>query len=138
MLAAFAARGLTVSPHKVGPDYIDPGYHGLAAGRPGRNLDPWLTGEERIAPLFLHGARGADIAVVEGNAEEAQDALRHVPEADPDPVWRCKSCGTVHGAWHPICDACESVGSIAWGQPVDAAHQQPRLAQPEPIEGLTS
>ena len=66
LIAALTARGLTVSPHKVGPDYIDPGYHGLAAGRPGRNLDPWLVGEERIAPLFLHGARGADIAVVEG------------------------------------------------------------------------
>jgi cobyrinic acid a,c-diamide synthase len=66
LIAALTARGLTVSPHKVGPDYIDPGYHGLAAGRPGRNLDPWLVGEERIAPLFLHGARSADVAVVEG------------------------------------------------------------------------
>ncbi|MGY1600731.1 cobyrinate a,c-diamide synthase [Geodermatophilus sp. SYSU D00815] len=66
LVAAFTARGLAVSPHKVGPDYIDPGYAGLAAGRPGRNLDPWLVGEERIAPLFLHGARGADVAVVEG------------------------------------------------------------------------
>jgi cobyrinic acid a,c-diamide synthase len=66
LIAAFTARGLAVSPHKVGPDYIDPGYHGLAAGRPGRNLDPWLVGEDRIAPLFLHGAQGADLAVVEG------------------------------------------------------------------------
>jgi cobyrinic acid a,c-diamide synthase len=69
LIAALTARGLTVSPHKVGPDYIDPGYHGLAAGRPGRNLDPWLVGEERIAPLFLRGAmhpRPADVAVVEG------------------------------------------------------------------------
>ncbi len=66
LIAALTARGLTVSPHKVGPDYIDPGYHGLAAGRPGRNLDPWLVGEERVAPLFLHGARSADVAVVEG------------------------------------------------------------------------
>jgi cobyrinic acid a,c-diamide synthase len=66
LMAALSARGLTVSPHKVGPDYIDPGYHALAAGRPGRNLDPWLTGEELIAPLLLHGARGADIAIVEG------------------------------------------------------------------------
>jgi cobyrinic acid a,c-diamide synthase len=66
LIAALTARGLTVSPHKVGPDYIDPGYHGLAAGRPGRNLDPWLVGEERVAPLFLHGARAADVAVVEG------------------------------------------------------------------------
>ncbi|SFO11990.1 cobyrinic acid a,c-diamide synthase [Geodermatophilus obscurus] len=66
LVAALTARGSAVSPHKVGPDYIDPGYAGLAAGRPGRNLDPWLCGEERIAPLFLHGARGADVAVVEG------------------------------------------------------------------------
>jgi cobyrinic acid a,c-diamide synthase len=66
LVAALTARGLAVSPHKVGPDYIDPGYAGLAAGRPGRNLDPWLCGEERIAPLFLHGSRRADVAVVEG------------------------------------------------------------------------
>ena len=70
LIAALTDRGLAVSPHKVGPDYIDPGYHGLAAGRPGRNLDNWLVGEERIVPLFLHGARSgprpADIAVVEG------------------------------------------------------------------------
>ena len=66
LMAALAARGLQVSPHKVGPDYIDPGYHALATGRPGRNLDPVLVGEERIAPLLLHGAAGADIAVVEG------------------------------------------------------------------------
>ncbi|MDH6134392.1 cobyrinic acid a,c-diamide synthase [Kitasatospora sp. MAA4] len=66
LMAALAARGLAVSPHKVGPDYIDPGYHALATGRPGRNLDAFLCGPERIAPLFLHGAAGADVAVVEG------------------------------------------------------------------------
>ncbi len=66
LMAALRARGFAVSPHKVGPDYIDPGYHALATGRPGRNLDPVLCGEERIAPLLLHGARGADVAVVEG------------------------------------------------------------------------
>ncbi|MDP9844490.1 cobyrinate a,c-diamide synthase [Streptosporangium lutulentum] len=66
LMAAFTRRGMAVSPHKVGPDYIDPSYHALATGRPGRNLDPWLVGEERIAPLFGHGAAGADLAVVEG------------------------------------------------------------------------
>ena len=66
LMAALRARGLDVSPHKVGPDYIDPGYHALATGRPGRNLDPVLVGEERVAPLLLHGAAGADVAVVEG------------------------------------------------------------------------
>ncbi|MFE0850568.1 cobyrinate a,c-diamide synthase [Streptomyces rochei] len=66
LMAALAARGLAVSPHKVGPDYIDPGYHALATGRVGRNLDAYLCGTELVAPLFLHGARGCDIAVVEG------------------------------------------------------------------------
>ncbi|WP_305787932.1 cobyrinate a,c-diamide synthase [Symbioplanes lichenis] len=66
LLAAFAARGVRVAPFKVGPDYIDPGYHALAAGRPGRNLDPVLSGESLVAPLFRHGAAGADLAIVEG------------------------------------------------------------------------
>ncbi|MGF1428913.1 cobyrinate a,c-diamide synthase [Kitasatospora sp. LaBMicrA B282] len=66
LMAALTARGLKVSPHKVGPDYIDPGYHGLATGRPGRNLDAFMCGPELIAPLLKHGAAGADLAVVEG------------------------------------------------------------------------
>lgn len=59
-------KNLVVSGHKVGPDYIDPGYHALATGRPGRNLDPHLVGEDLIVPLLLHGAAGADLAVIEG------------------------------------------------------------------------
>ncbi|MEU5364355.1 cobyrinate a,c-diamide synthase [Streptomyces sp. NPDC005925] len=66
LMAALTARGLTVSPHKVGPDYIDPGYHALATGRPGRNLDAYLCGTWLIGPLFAHGARSCDIAVIEG------------------------------------------------------------------------
>lgn len=80
LMAALRRTGLEVSGHKVGPDYIDPGYHALATGRPGRNLDPHLVGEERIVPLLLHGAgagggaggcgigagRPADVAVIEG------------------------------------------------------------------------
>jgi cobyrinic acid a,c-diamide synthase len=66
LMAALRARGLAVSGHKVGPDYIDPGYHALATGRPPRNLDPFLCGEDLIAPLFRHGAAGAQVAVIEG------------------------------------------------------------------------
>lgn len=69
LMAALRRAGHRVSGHKVGPDYIDPGYHALATGRPGRNLDAHLVGEQGIVPLFLHGAHApepADIAVVEG------------------------------------------------------------------------
>lgn len=66
LIAAYARRGLRVAPFKVGPDYIDPGYHALAAGRPGRNLDPFLLGERRTVEVFAHGARGGDLAIVEG------------------------------------------------------------------------
>jgi cobyrinic acid a,c-diamide synthase len=51
---------------KVGPDYIDPSYHALASGRPGRNLDAFLSGPDLVGPLVRHGARDADVAVVEG------------------------------------------------------------------------
>ncbi|MFC8501350.1 cobyrinate a,c-diamide synthase [Pedococcus sp. NPDC057267] len=69
IMAALTRQGYAVAPAKAGPDYIDPGYHALATGRPGRNLDPWLTSPELVVPLLLHGFQSpapADIAVVEG------------------------------------------------------------------------
>jgi cobyrinic acid a,c-diamide synthase len=66
LMGALRRAGRRVAPFKVGPDFIDPGYHALAAGRPGRNLDPVLVGERLIGPLYRHGTAGADIAVVEG------------------------------------------------------------------------
>ena len=66
LMAALTARGMAVSGHKAGPDYIDPGYHALATGRPARNLDPVLCGADTVAPLFCRGAAGAGIAVIEG------------------------------------------------------------------------
>ncbi|MEU6642466.1 cobyrinate a,c-diamide synthase [Saccharomonospora sp. NPDC046836] len=66
LMAALRARGIRVSGHKVGPDFIDPSYHALATGLPPRNLDPFLQGEERVVPLLLHGSATAEIAVIEG------------------------------------------------------------------------
>jgi len=66
LIGALRRAGHRVAPFKVGPDFIDPGYHALAAGLPGRNLDPVLVGEHLIGPLYEYGTVGADIAVVEG------------------------------------------------------------------------
>lgn len=69
IMAALAASGRRVAGFKVGPDFIDPGYHALATGRDGRNLDAVLTGEEIVPRLFLHGTltpAPAEVAIVEG------------------------------------------------------------------------
>ncbi|WP_217897498.1 cobyrinate a,c-diamide synthase [Geodermatophilus saharensis] len=111
LVAALTARGHTVSPHKVGPDYIDPGYAGLAAGRPGRNLDPWLVGEERIAPLFLHGARGADVAVVEG-VMGLFDGATH-PTVEPGFASTAHVAGLLRAPVVLVVDASSQARSIA-------------------------
>ncbi len=66
LLAVLRQRGLRVQAYKVGPDYIDPGYHRLASGAPAHNLDTWLVPEEELVPLFAQTAAGADLAVIEG------------------------------------------------------------------------
>ena len=69
LMTALVNAGHRVSAHKIGPDYIDPGYHALATGRPGRNLDPHLVGTDLLVPLLLHAAAvpiPADIAIIEG------------------------------------------------------------------------
>ncbi|WP_294145356.1 cobyrinate a,c-diamide synthase [uncultured Selenomonas sp.] len=66
LLAALRARELSVQSYKVGPDYIDPGFHALASGRPAHNLDTWLVPAAKLPALFLAEAGDADIAVIEG------------------------------------------------------------------------
>lgn len=64
--AALAARGVAVQPYKAGPDYIDPGHLGHAAGREARNLDTWMLPRPVVAELFGRAARDAGLALVEG------------------------------------------------------------------------
>ena len=66
LMAALRRRGQRVAPAKVGPDFIDPGYHALACGRPGRNLDAWMCGPELIPALAGRAAQSADLLIVEG------------------------------------------------------------------------
>lgn len=87
LMSALTAGGAAVAPFKVGPDYIDPGYHAVATGRPGRNLDPVLVGEHRIGALYAHGSAGCDVAVVEGvmglfdgRVDDADPAAAVVPQ----------------------------------------------------------
>jgi len=65
-MAALAGRGVAVGSAKVGPDFIDPGYHALATGRPARNLDAWMCGPDVVPALAGRAAAGADVLVVEG------------------------------------------------------------------------
>ncbi|WP_018179967.1 cobyrinate a,c-diamide synthase [Jongsikchunia kroppenstedtii] len=66
LMGALRAAGHRVAPFKVGPDYIDPSYHAVAADRVGRNLDPVLVGADTVAPLYKSGSAGCDIAIIEG------------------------------------------------------------------------
>ena len=65
--AALRARGLVVQPFKKGPDYIDPLWLSLAAGRPCYSLDSYLMSEDEIRGELARRAWDADIAVIEGN-----------------------------------------------------------------------
>lgn len=66
LMRAFARRGLAVQPFKCGPDYIDPAFHAVAAGRPSCNLDTWAMSQSTLASLVSRDAGSADLAIVEG------------------------------------------------------------------------
>ncbi|MFQ5454932.1 MAG: cobyrinate a,c-diamide synthase [Nitrospirota bacterium] len=66
LMAAFKKRGLNVQSFKIGPDFIDPGYHTYITGRPSINLDSWIMSEEIIHENFYDYSACADIAIIEG------------------------------------------------------------------------
>jgi cobyrinic acid a,c-diamide synthase len=66
ILAALKQKGLTVQSYKVGPDYIDPGYHQLASGKAAHNLDTWLIPADKLVPIFAKTALDNDIVIIEG------------------------------------------------------------------------
>ncbi|MGI9951736.1 cobyrinate a,c-diamide synthase [Moorellaceae bacterium AZ2] len=66
LIAALVKRGLKVQPFKKGPDFIDPSWLSLAAGRPCRNLDLYFVGPAELRRLFVSGCQGADAGIIEG------------------------------------------------------------------------
>lgn len=66
LLMALKKRGLQPMAYKVGPDYIDPLFHGRVLGVPSRNLDMFLCGEEAVRYLLAHHGQGKDVAIIEG------------------------------------------------------------------------
>lgn len=66
LLEAYRRRGLTVQAFKVGPDFIDPGFHEAVTGRPSHNLDGWMCGRRHVLETAARHTADADLAVVEG------------------------------------------------------------------------
>lgn len=66
LLHAFRARGQNVGSFKVGPDYIDPGFHAAASGRPCINLDPWAMRAETIQNNLITTIDGCNLVIGEG------------------------------------------------------------------------
>ena len=66
LLRAFTRRGLKVQPYKVGPDYIDTGWHSAVSGVASRNLDAFMLPASTLNWLYNQHMQAADIAVIEG------------------------------------------------------------------------
>ena len=67
LIAALRRRQHGVVAFKKGPDYIDAGWLGKAAGRPCYNLDPYLMAPQTIVTTFQSHLTDCSFAVVEGN-----------------------------------------------------------------------
>ncbi|HOO88596.1 MAG TPA: hypothetical protein PK442_12905 [Synergistales bacterium] len=89
LISALRSRGMTVQPFKTGPDYIDPGFHTLAAGRPCRNLDTMLLSRDGTLELFDRNSSGADISLVEGVMGLFDGAARATNGEAPHTWRRC-------------------------------------------------
>lgn len=65
LMRALRRRGVTLSPAKIGPDYIDPQFHELASGVPSLNLDGWAMRPETLSAIGQELA-GPHLTIIEG------------------------------------------------------------------------
>ena len=66
LMAALSQRDYNVQPYKVGPDYIDPGFHSLVTGNTSYNLDSYFLGNDGMKELFTNTSVESDISIIEG------------------------------------------------------------------------
>ena len=66
MIRAFRDLNFSVTSAKVGPDYIDAGFHKIASHRSCINLDSWSMRETLIDDLLIQGMRSSDLFIIEG------------------------------------------------------------------------
>ncbi len=66
IMLALKNLGYSVQPFKVGPDYIDPGFHTYVTGNKSRNLDTVMGNKNIVREIFVKNSTGKDISIVEG------------------------------------------------------------------------
>ncbi len=66
LMALLKRKGYAVQPFKIGPDFIDGGYHRLATGKDSINLDLWMMGWKGIEESFRDYSTETDVSVIEG------------------------------------------------------------------------
>jgi cobyrinic acid a,c-diamide synthase len=66
LISYFKKKGLNVQPFKVGPDFIDPGYHKLFSNNHSINLDGWMLSKKYNISNFKKHTANKNISIVEG------------------------------------------------------------------------
>jgi cobyrinic acid a,c-diamide synthase len=67
LIASFMDMDRSIAAFKKGPDFIDAGWLGFAAGRPCRNLDAFMLKQDEILSSFLTHSEGTSVSLLEGN-----------------------------------------------------------------------
>jgi cobyrinic acid a,c-diamide synthase len=147
VMGLLAERGYVVQPFKIGPDFIDAGYHRHAAGRPSVNLDLWMMGPAGIQETFARYFAQADVAVVEamGGLHDGDDGtvegsaacvaqLLQLPVVLVVDVWgMTTSAAAVIGGFESF-DRSVDIRAVILNRPGSPRHVEMILrAMPEPM-----
>jgi cobyrinic acid a,c-diamide synthase len=137
LMAALRLGGRRVAAARVGPDLIDPGYHALACGRPGRKLDPWLCGADLIPSLAARASQEADLLIAEGVVGLFDGAADGTPSSAADvarlldaPIVLVVDCsaqaGSVAALVHGFatCELRLNVAGVVLNRLASAGHEQ--------------